>query len=189
MARNGFYNDNDDSIDEDDAETDAYAYDPRQIEERRSRSRSRSRDRSRERGRERGRRRDGGRAHNRGEDEGGRSRPRSAVTIVSPSGSAPDVRTSSGDSNSLPSENELAERVAASVTATLTSKLADILAQKENSSDSMVKEVEALRAAQKHSSLLNEATELQSESAQKQFIAFAKVKNGISNARRLVALT
>ena len=156
MARNGFYND-DEYSDGDNIETDAYAYETRQGEERRSRSRSRSRDRSGERGRQRGRRRDGGRARDRDEDEGGRSRPRSSVKIVCPTGSDPDVRASAGDASSLPTENELAERVAASVTANLTSKLADILAQKENSSDSMVKEVEALRAAQKHSSLLNEA--------------------------------
>ena len=91
------------------------------------------------------------------------------------------------ENSQLPSENELAERVAATVTANLKSQLSELLANKESTSDSMAKEVEALRAAQKHSSLLNEATELQSESAQKQFIAFAKVKNGITNARRLVA--
>ena len=158
MPRNGFYNEEDD-YDDDGSETEAYAHES-QMEERRSCSRSRSRGPARDRGRERGRRRDGRHAQDGAEGGSGRTHPRSCVRIVSPAGSLHDVRSSTGGGNSLPSETELAERVAATVTANLTSKLTDLLAQKESSSESMAKEVEALRAAQKHSSLLNEATEL-----------------------------
>ena len=84
----------------------------------------------------------------------------------------------------------LEERVAARVSETIANKLKSqlhgILAAKEDKSNEMVKEVEALRAAQRHASLLTEATELQSESAQRQFVAFAKVKSGIVEARRFM---
>jgi hypothetical protein len=49
-----------------------------------------------------------------------------------------------------------------------------------------VKEIESFRAQQKHSSLLTEAAQVNSEGAKAQFLAFAKVKAEISDARRLL---
>ena len=88
---------------------------------------------------------------------------------------------------SQPNEDHLANRVAATVTANLGAQLRDILAEKEGKAEEMAKEVEALRATQKHASLLTEATELRSESAQKQFLAFAKIKAEVANVRRLMS--
>jgi hypothetical protein len=48
------------------------------------------------------------------------------------------------------------------------------------------KDIEDLRAQQKNSVLLAEATGLRSEGSRRQFAAFAKVKTGISDARRLL---
>ena len=180
MPRQRFYDDRDE---EDDEETEAYVQGGDPSNERHSRSRSR--DDSRDRGRHRGRRREGRRARERSESEELESRPRSFVGQNLGAEKARYEEEPSDDSQ-LPTESELAERVAATVTANLKTQLTELLANKNSTSEAMAKEVEALRAAQKHSSLLNEATELSSESAQKQFIAFAKVKNGVTNARRLV---
>ena len=166
MPRRGFYNENDDS------ETEAYDQEV-------SHSRSRSHRRGREDRRQSERSRSGG-ATGRGERG---ERPRSFVGQAF--GEAVDA-PAPAEGLSQEVEDELANRVAASVTANLGSQLRDILAERESRAEAMAKEVESLRAAQQHASLLTEATELHSESAQKQFIAFAKIQSGVAEVRRLM---
>ena len=93
----------------------------------------------------------------------------------------------SSSSGQPPSHASLAESVAETVTQNLKEQIAGLLKAKEAKDSEVVKEVEALKAAQLHASLLGEATEFQSESAQRQFIAFAKVKSGVSDALRYMA--
>ena len=71
-------------------------------------------------------------------------------------------------------ESSLAERVTEAVTSNLKTQLVEILAERDGNSSAVEKEMESLKAAQQHASLLSEAAEFQSESAQRQFIAFAK---------------
>ena len=66
--------------------------------------------------------------------------------------------------------------VSKTVTNNLQEQLHGVLKEKEEKSNSFAMEVEALQAAQRHATLLSEVTKLQSESAQRQFIAFAKVR-------------
>ena len=168
MPRRGFY-------EEDESETEPYVRDSDETssdeEEERHGRRSRSRSRSRAGARDRRRRGDDSR-------EG---RPRSVVS---------QVAGGAGQPTEEPQEREevLASRVAATVTENLKGHLQNMMVERQGRSDDLVKEVEELRAAQRHASLLSEASELQSESAQRQFAAFVKVKSGVSNARRLMSV-
>lgn len=176
MPRRGFYSDEDD--------TEAYIHDSEQGSEGGNRSRSHSRERA-------GARTHGGRGRDRSHDRNrDRSRSRSRDSVDENTRPKSCVGRTFGvpGSSVLASDAEavLARKVAESVTENLKSQLQIMLAEKEGGSADMIKEVEALRAAQHHSSLLSEAAELQSESAQKQFVAFAKVKSGVGDARRLV---
>ena len=117
-----------------------------------------------------------------GRREGSRGqRPRSVVAQIA-GGSGPSAEGSSDV------EQALASKVAATVTENLKGHLQNILGERQGRSDELIKEVEELRAAQRHASLLSEASELQSESAQRQFAAFVKIKSGVANARRLMAV-
>ena len=91
--------------------------------------------------------------------------------------------TSGKNSTATSSANihaDLKGRVSLCVSKTVTNNLQEqlhgVLKEKEEKSNSFAMEVEALQAAQRHATLLSEVTKLQSESAQRQFIAFAKVK-------------
>jgi hypothetical protein len=80
----------------------------------------------------------------------------------------------------------LVSQVAASKTSSIRSEFQDLLKSRDNKFLATSKDIEDLRAQQKNSILLAEATGLRSEGSRRQFAAFAKVKTGISDARRLL---
>ena len=180
MPRSGFYQD---GSDDSESETEPYEGDSASEQESVVSRRSRHRHREEEDHRRARQAREDERDDRRERRERS-ERPRSFVGQAFGNVNAPTAAT---EGPSQPDEDHLADRVAATVTANLGAQLRDILAEKDGKAEEMAKEVEALRAAQKHASLLTEATELRSESAQKQFLAFAKIKAEVANVRRLMS--
>jgi len=188
MPREGFYHDGE----EEDTEPQEEEEEERTVRYERERSRSRSREQSRARHGQR-QNRSRGRTGPRDNDDG-EGGARSSPTHSRPFSFVGRSFLTSGENNTVTSSAEipanLEERVALRVSETVTNSLREqllgVLKEKEEKSNGFAKEVEALQAAQRHASLLSEATELQSESAQRQFIAFAKVKSAVVNAKRLM---